>query len=171
MRIGVPTCKLEDTLDRVAALMIDQAATALVVLDEDADTRGWISEARLVHACLRSAQTFEVSPDPNGIAGAGKTSKVSHPLTAADIMDEEVPECPSDIPLAAAAQLMADAGVDHLFFLHHAGGRTWPSSVLSRRDLVRVLAGPEYIKGQGTAAPRPTPMDLFRQRHGMADKR
>ncbi len=86
-------------------------------------------------------------------------------------MDEDVPECPADIPLAAAAQLMADAGVDHLFFPHHAGGRTWPASVLSRRDLVRVLAGPEYLKDQGTAAPRPTPMDLFRQRYGMADKR
>jgi predicted transcriptional regulator len=161
MRIGVPTCKLEDTLDKVAALMIDQAATALVVLDEDADTRGWISETRLAAACLCSAQTFEVS----------ETSKVSQPLTAADIMDEEVPECPSDIPVTAAAQLMADAGVDHLFFLHHAGGRTWPASVLSRRDLVRVLAGPAYFKGQGTGAPRPTPMDLFRQRHGMAKDR
>jgi hypothetical protein len=67
--------------------------------------------------------------------------------------------------------LMADAGVDHLFFLHHAGGRAWPSSVLSQRDLVRVLAGPAYFKGQGTGAPRPTPMDLFRQRYGMAKDR
>jgi CBS domain-containing protein len=167
MRIGVPTCKLEDTLEVVAALMIDQAATALVVLDEDADTRGWISEARLAAAILCGAQTFEVSETSK----VSPSSKASHPLTAADIMDEEVPECPSDIPVAAAAQLMADAGVDHLFFLHHAGGRTWPASVLSRRDLVRVLAGPEYIKGQGTGAPRPTPMDLFRQRHGMAKDR
>jgi len=176
MRIGVPTCKLDDTLDKVAALMIDQAATALVVLDEDADTRGWISEARLVAAFLRSPQIFEVSPGPNARpgserAGTGEASNVSHPLTAADIMDEEVPECPSDIPVAAAAQLMADAGVGHLFFLHHAGGRAWPSSVLSQRDLVRVLAGPAYFKGQGTGAPRPTPLDLFRQRYEMAKKR
>jgi CBS domain-containing protein len=179
MRIGVPTCKLEDTLDKVAALMIDQAATALVVLDEEADTRGWISEARLVEAFLRNAQTFEDVGQPwvgttcgwPETSKVSPSSKVSHPLTAADIMDEHVPECPADIPLAAAAQLMADAGVDHLFFLHHAGGRTWPASVLSRRDLVRVLAGPEYLKDQGTAAPRPTPMDLFRQRYGMADKR
>jgi hypothetical protein len=34
-----------------------------------------------------------------------------------------------------------------------------------------VLAGPDYFKGQGTGAPRPTPMDLFRQRHGMAKDR
>ena len=155
MRIGVPTCKLEDTLDRVAALMIDGGHTAVVVLDEEADTRGWINERMLARAYEQAAARHEEASE----------------LAAQEVMDEHVPECPSDIPLAAAAQLMADAGVDHLFFLHHAGGHTWPSSVLSRRDLVRVLAGPEYIKGQGTAAPRPTPMDLFRQRHGMADKR
>ena len=50
------------------------------------------------------------------------------------------------------SQLMADLGVDHLFFLHRAGGRTWPASVLSLRDVVKALAGPEYIKGQGMHA-------------------
>lgn len=155
MRIGVPTCKLEDTLDKVAALMIDGGHTAVVVLDEEADTRGWINERMLAGAYERAAIAHENASE----------------RTAQDVMDEHVPECPSDIPLTAAAQLMADAGVDHVFFLHHAGGRTWPASVLSRRDLVRVLAGPEYIKDQGTAAPRPTPMDLFRQRYGLADRR
>lgn len=161
MRIGVPTCKEGDTLDKVAALMLDQAATALIVLDEEADTRGWINEVRLARAYLRVAQALEVSG----------TAKVSRILTAADIMDEDVPEAPSDIPLTAAAQLMADMGVDHLFFLHHAAGRAWPASVLGLRDLVRAMAGSEYIKSQGTAAPRPTPMDLFRQRHGAITKR
>ena len=81
-------------------------------------------------------------------------------------MHEQVPEFPAvDVPLAAAVQYMADEGVDHLFFLHHAGGRAWPASVLSWRDVVRVLAGPEYLRGQGAGAPRPTPMDLFRQRY------
>jgi predicted transcriptional regulator len=155
MRIGVPTCKLEDTLARVAALMIDGGHTAVVVLDGEADTRGWINERMLASAYEKAAVTHEDASES----------------AAQDVMDESVPECPSDIPLAAAAQLMTDTGVDHLFLLHHAGGCTWPASVLSRRDLVRVLAGPEYIKGQGTAAPRPMPMDLFRQRYGMASKR
>ncbi len=132
------------------------------MLDEEADTRGWINERILAAAYPRIAQTSEVS----GQAELGTTSKVSGALTAADVMDEDVPECPSDIPLAAAVEIMADLGVDHLFFLHHAGGRTWPASVLSLRDVVKALAGPEYIKNQGTAAPRPTPMDLFRQRYG-----
>jgi CBS-domain-containing membrane protein len=161
MRIGVPTCKETDPLDKVAALMLDQAATALVVLDEEADTRGWINEARLAQAYLQIASP---APDSELLAPAPCL------LTAADIMDEHVPEAPSDIPLTAAAQLMADMRVDHLFFLHHAAGRTWPASVLSLRDLVRAMAGPEYIKNQGTAAPRPTPMDLFRQRYGLPKK-
>ena len=72
-------------------------------------------------------------------------------------MDEQVPECPSDIPLAAAVRMMADLGVDHLFFLHRAGGRVWPASVLSLRDVVKALAGPEYIKNR--ALPRPSHAD------------
>jgi CBS-domain-containing membrane protein len=155
MRIGVPTCKLEDTIAHVAALMIDGGHTAVVVLDDEADTRGWINERILASAYERAAATDEDASE----------------FAAQDVMDEDVPECPSDIPLAAAVGIMADLGVDHLFFLHHAAGRTWPASVLSLRDVVKALAGPEYIKNQGTAAPRPTPMDLFRQRYGMANRR
>jgi predicted transcriptional regulator len=154
MRIGVPTCKLEDTIAHVAALMIDGGHTAVIVLDDEADTRGWIHDRTLASAYERAAATDE---DASGFA-------------AQDVMDEDVPECPSDIPLAAAVSIMTDLGVDHLFFLHHAAGRTWPASVLSMRDVVKALAGPDYIKNQGTAAPRPTPMDLFRQRYGMANR-
>ena len=54
MRIGVPTCKLEDTVAHVAALMIDGGHTAVIVLDEEADTRGWINEHILASAYARS---------------------------------------------------------------------------------------------------------------------
>jgi CBS-domain-containing membrane protein len=155
MRIGVPTCKLEDSLAHVAALMIDGGHTAVIVLDEEADTRGWVNERILASAYLRAAAAAE---DASA-------------ATVQDVMDEDVPECASDIPLAAAIEIMADLGVDHLFFLHHAAGRTWPASVLSLRDAVKVLAGPEYIKNQGMHAARPTPMDLFRQRYGLSSKR
>ncbi len=150
MRIGVPTCKLQDSLAHVAALMIDGGHTAVIVLDEDADTRGWINEHVLASAFAR--------------AGASENAAA---LVAQDVMDEDVPECASDLPLAAAVGIMADLGVDHLFSLHRAFGRAWPASVLSLRDVVKVLAGPEYIKNQGMHAMRPTPMDLFRQRHGL----
>lgn len=155
MRIGVPTCKVGDPVASVAAQMLEHGATALVVLDEDGDARGWISEERLAAAYLEADRL------PPG----------SSPLTAEQVLDERIPECPSDIPLASAVQIMADQGVDHLFFLHRAGGRAWPASVLALRDVVRALAGPQWIQDQGTAAPRPSPMDLFRQRHGLSQPR
>jgi CBS-domain-containing membrane protein len=154
MRIGVPTCKLQDSLAHIAALMIDGGHTAVVVLDEEADTRGWVNEHILASAYVRAAAVEDASS-----------------IAIQDVMDEDVPECASDLPLAAAVGIMADLGVDHLFFLHHAGGRNWPASVLSLRDVVKALAGPEYLKNQGMHAARPTPMDLFRQRYGLQNKR
>jgi CBS domain-containing protein len=118
MRIGVPTCKLEDTIAHVAALLIDGGHTAVVVLDDEADTRGWINERILASAYERAAATGEDASE----------------FAAQDVMDEDVPECLSDILLGAAVSIMADLGVDHLFFLHHAAGRTWPASVLSVRE-------------------------------------
>jgi CBS-domain-containing membrane protein len=155
MRIGVPTCKLEDSIAHVAALMIDGGHTAVVVLDEEADTRGWVNEHILASAYARVAAAAQ---DASSIA-------------VQDVMDEDVPECASDLPLAAAVGIMADLGVDHLFFLHRAAGRMWPASVLSLRDVVKALAGPEYLKNQGMHAARPTPMDLFRQRNRLSDQR
>jgi CBS-domain-containing membrane protein len=154
MRIGVPTCKLEDTVARVAALMIDGGHTAVIVLDEEADTRGWANEHILAAAYQQAATAHE---DAAAIA-------------IQDVMDEDVPECASDLPLAAAVGIMADLGVDHLFFLHRAAGRMWPASVLSLRDVVKALAGSEYLKNQGMHAARPTPMDLFRQRYRLSDQ-
>jgi len=150
MRIGVPTCKVEDAIAPLAQQMIDQGWTAIVVMDDDGDARGWINERMLAVAYTRGDQA------------AG--------LTAADVMDEDVPEAPADIPLSATVQLMADQGVDHLFFMHNAGGKSWPASVLNLRDVVKALAGPEYIKAQGMHAARPTPMDLFRQRYNLPKK-
>jgi CBS domain containing-hemolysin-like protein len=155
MRIGVPTCKLEDTLQQIAALFIEQGYTSIVVLDEDGDTRGWINEQMLAAAYPRAEKLPDDAPG----------------LSAADVMDENVPECPAEVPLEVALQIMADQHADHLYFLHRAGGRTWPASQVSYRDIVRALAGPDYVQGQGAAAPRLTPMDLFRQRNNLPPKK
>ena len=50
-------------------------------------------------------------------------------------------------------------------------GRVARSAFLNLHELVLVMARPEYIKNQGAAAPRPTPMNLFRQRYGLPSKR
>ena len=147
MRIGVPTCKVEDAVVPLAQQMLDQGWTAVIVMDEDGDARGWVNERLLAVAYAAGDRAAE--------------------LTVADVMDEDVPEAPVDIPLSASVRLMADMGVDHLFFMHNAGGKSWPASVLNLRDVVKALAGPDYIKAQGMHAARPTPMDLFRQRYNL----
>jgi len=151
MRIGVPTCKLEDSVTQLARQMVEQGWTAVVVMDEDGDARGWVNERMLALAYTTGDRASE--------------------LVAADMMDEDIPEAPADIPLTATVQLMADLGVDHLFFMHHAGGKMWPASVLNLRDVVKALAGPEYIRDQGMHAARPSPMDLFRQRYNLPPNR
>jgi CBS domain-containing protein len=150
MRIGVPTCKVEDPIVPLAQQVIEQGWTAVIVMDDDGDARGWIDERMLAVAYSHTSDASQ--------------------LTAGDIMDEDVPEVPADIPLSATVQIMADMGVDHLFMMHNAGGKSWPASVLNLRDVVKALAGPEYIKAQGMHAARPTPMDLFRQRYGLPKK-
>jgi len=155
MRIGVPTCKPGQPIDRLAAQMVEHGWTAVVVLDDEGDARGWINERMMAQGYVRQV----------ALSAGGS------PLTAADIMEEHVPQAGADLPLAAIVQLMGDLGVDHMFFMHHAGGRSWPASMLSLRDLVKALAGPEYIRHQGIHAQRLTPMDLFRQRYGLPGKR
>ena len=140
----------------MAALLIDGGHTAVVVLDDEADTRGWINERILASAYERAASMGEGHRPRICCAGCDGRARA---------------QCPADIPLGAAVSIMADLGVDHLFFLHHAAGRTWPASVLSLRDVVKALAGPDYLKNQGMHAARPTPMDLFRQRYGLAKTR
>lgn len=151
MRIGVPTCKPDDSIVPLAAQMLEHGWTALVVMDDEGDARGWLNERMLAEGYVRLAVLTAATPA----------------LTAADIMDEHVPDGPADVPLAAIVQLMADMRVDHMFFMHHAGGRTWPASMLNIRDIVKALAGPGHIQTQGMHAARPTPMDLFRQRYGL----
>lgn len=160
MRLGVPTCKVTDPIVSLAQQMIEQGWTAVVVMDDDGDARGWINERMLAVAYARLPQASE----------GAEATQISRGPAAGDIMDEDVPEAPADIPLTASVQIMADMGVDHLFFMHNAGGKSWPASVLNLRDVAKALAGPDYIKTQGMHAARPTPMDLFRQRYNLPKK-
>lgn len=150
MRIGVPMCKLDDDVIQLARRMVEQGWAAVVVMGDDGDARGWINEGMLAQAYAAGEHAAD--------------------WVAADVMDEDIPEAPADIPLAATVRLMADLAVDHLFFMHHAGGQRWPASMLNLRDVVRTLAGPEYIRDQGMHAARPSPMDLFRQRSKLPAK-
>ena len=94
-------------------------------------------------------------------------------LTAADVMTEDVPQLPSDIPLTAAALLMRDQGVRAVFLIHHDGGIHWPAAVLSYTHFLRHLAaqGEDDLSDLGIAAARQAPLDAFIEKRDAARRK
>lgn len=111
MTIGVPVCRDSETCAAVAARLAQQAGAqeVVVVLDDDGSACGWLTHAQL------AAQDLE---RPVG-----------------EVMDEEIPTAPPEMPAAAAAQLMHERGVAHLFLMHAWPGEPRPSAVVSLRDI------------------------------------
>ncbi len=103
MTIGVPVCRDSEPCAAVASRLAP--GSPVVVLDEDGVACGWLSYAQL--------------------AGEGAARP------AGEVMDEDIPTVPPDIPAEAAAQLMRDRGVGHLFLMHSWPGEPRPSAVIS----------------------------------------
>jgi len=144
MRVGVPTCREDAALAEVARLLVERNMGALVVLDEDGNAVGWVGEEHVARMMDGSAS-----------------------LVAGDLMEENVPIIPPDVPAAAAAQLMLDKGIRQLFVVHHAGGIVYPAAVFTLQDVIRVVGGLERAPGVGVGAERPSPIDLFKHRYGL----
>lgn len=142
MTVGVQTCPPETPVADVARLLLDKNLEALVVLDDEGYAAGVIGQDELARAYARSS-----------LDG----------LVAEDVMREGVPQVPPDIPLTAAAQLMADQGVRTFFLMHNAGGIIYPAAFISYRHLLRHLAArtDAELSDLGIAAARQAPLDVF----------
>jgi len=101
MTIGVPVCRDAETCGAVAARLTGEV---VVALDEDGMACGWATRDQLMAGCARPVD---------------------------DVMDEDIPTVPADIPMEAAAQIMRDRGVAHLFLMHDWPGERRPSAVIS----------------------------------------
>jgi len=152
MTVGVTTCPLGTLLSDIARLMVEKSLEAVVVLDEEGDARGFVGQNEALEAISR----------PNG-----------RDLKVEDVMSEDIPQAPVDIPIIAAAQIMRDLGVRVLFFMHHAGGIAYPAGILSYRHLLRFVAArsPEELNDLGIQAVRQSPMEAFIQRRDAAKKK
>lgn len=106
MTIGVPVCRDSETCGAVAARLTGEV---VVALDEDGMACGWATR--------------------NQVMEAGPTR------TIGEVMDEDIPTVPPDIPAEAAAQLMRDRGVEHLFLMHDWPGEPRPSAVISLKSI------------------------------------
>ncbi|MBM4422193.1 MAG: CBS domain-containing protein [Chloroflexi bacterium] len=117
MTIGVPVCRDSETCGEVLARLQSEGARGEVVvaLDEDGMACGWMSRER--------------------IAEADSTRAIG------EMMEEDIPTVSPSIPAEAAAQLMRDRGVDHLFLMHDWPGEPRPSAVISLKDIEKRLEG------------------------------
>jgi hypothetical protein len=118
MTIGVPVCHDTETCGLVMARLTQQksAAEVIVALDEDGMACGWALVAAL------AAEPAE--------------------RAVSEILNEDIPQVPPDIPAEAAAQMMRDRGVAHLFLMHDWPGEPRPSAVIALHAIeARLEAG------------------------------
>jgi len=149
MTVGVPTCPAETPVPHLARLLRDGTLEGVIVLDQEGHAVGMISPDELVKAYAYGDW---------------------HHLTAEQIMREDVPQVPPDIPLTAAAQIMRDQGVRVLFLMHHAEGIQWPAAMISYWHLLRYLAAQDHteLKDLGIRAEREAPLKTFMKRREAA---
>ena len=123
MHIGVVTCRADTPLLEAVNILLREHLESLVVLDERGHAAGLLGRTEAIAAYGRSSATTQACDT----------------LTAADIMRSDIPEIPSDIPAAAAAQLMLDQGVRDFYLMHHDGGISWPAAVFRVEDVLQHL--------------------------------
>ncbi len=152
MTVGVFTCPANTLVPDIARLMIEHGLEAVAVLDHEGHAVGMISQHELVQSYARED---------------------CRSLTAEQIMREDIPQIPPDIPLTAAVQIMQDQGVRVLFLLHNSDGIQYPAALLSYRHVLRHLAAqdPSDLKDLGIHAQRESPLETFVRRRDEARQR
>ncbi len=152
MTVGVQTCPMQMPIADIARLLLDKGLEGIVVLDEEGHGVGVINRDDLVRAYSRDDAAS---------------------LTAEDVMSEDIPELPPDIPLAVAAQIMRDRQWRVVFLLHNAAGIIYPAASISYTHFLRHLAAhsDDDLRDLGIKAERQPPLEAFKQRRDAARRR
>ncbi len=116
MTIGVPICRETETCAGVAARLA--AAQVVVALDDMGRPSGWATRDQLAQP---------------------PTTR-----TVAEVMNEDIPTVPPDIPAETAALMMRDRGVAFLFLIHAWPGEARPSAYVSRQTIEQRLSEGEH---------------------------
>ncbi len=142
MTVGVQTCPPETPAVDVVRLLLEKDLEAVIVLDVEGHAAGVVGREEMVRA----------------FANGGVEGK-----TAEQIMHEGVPQVPPDIPLTAAAHLMADQGARAFFLMHNAGGVIYPAAFITYKHFLRLIAArsDDDLADLGIAAARQSPLDAF----------
>jgi CBS domain-containing protein len=148
MTVGVETCAPDTPIVDIARAMLDRGFEEIVVLEEG-NAVGVVGQDDVIYAFKR--ENFRS-------------------LTAEDVMRENVPQIPADIPITVAAQMMHDQGVRVFWLMHAAGGIEYPAASISYKHLLRYLIAnnDEELKDLGLAAARKAPLEQFIERRDAA---
>jgi CBS domain-containing protein len=116
MTIGVPICRDTETCAEVAARLA--LAPVVVALDATGMACGWATRS-------------ELAQQPST-------------RTVAEVMNEDIPTVPPDIPAQAAAHLMRDRDLAYLFLMHSWPGEPRPAAYISREKIEQQLLEGEH---------------------------
>ena len=152
MSVGVATCAPETPIVEIARLLLEKGLEGVVVLGEEGHAVGFVGQDDLVQAYARDD---------------------CRDLAAEDVMRDDVPQMPPDVPLTTAAQIMRDQGVRVVFQMHQAVGVQYPAAALSYTHLLRHLAARSDAELQdlGIAAARKPPLNTFIEKRDEALRR
>lgn len=142
MTVGVVTCSPETSIKVIAQAIIEKEIEAVVVLASDGHALGIVGQEELVKAYTLG--DFEEK-------------------TAQQVMKDEIPQIPPDIPANAAVQIMQDSGTRVFYLTHHAGGIEYPAAEISYKHILKHLASQtkETPKDLGIRAERKSPLETF----------
>jgi CBS domain-containing protein len=151
MRIGVVTCQADTSLVEAVRTLLREDLESLIILGDNSHAVGMLSRREAVVVSGRS----------------GADMHDVRTLTAADVMNPDIPEVPPDIPATAAAQIMLDRSIREIYLMHHGGGASWPAAVLRYEDVLRYLSAESEadVADLGAGAPRPSPIEAFAERY------
>ncbi|MBI3160140.1 MAG: CBS domain-containing protein [Chloroflexi bacterium] len=153
MKVGVVTCLPDTPLADLVGVFLEGDVEAVAVLNTDRHCLGIVTQDDLLEAYIAG-----------DYAG----------LQAGDLLREEIPRVPPDIPLEAAAQIMRDRHVRVVYQMHHAGGWEYPAAVLTYRHFLRHMAaqsGLDDLSDLGLQAKRELPLDSFIRRRDTARRK
>ena len=142
MTVGVVTCNPNTSVKVIAQAILEKDIEAVVVLHKDGHALGIVGQDELV-------QAYTMGDYEN--------------KTAQQVMKDEVPQIPPDIPVNAAVQLMQDMGLRVFYLTHHAGGIEYPAAEIRYKHIIKHLASEseEEIKDLGIRAERKSPLETF----------
>ena len=152
MSIGVLTCSLDTPVVELTRILLKEDLEEAVVLNELGHAAGVVGRDELI----RAYSTGDYAD-----------------MVVEQVMRDDMPQIPPDIPLTAAAQIMQDQGIRILYLTHHAGGIEYPAAMISYKNMLRHMAmeSEEDLADLGIVADRELPLEAYAKRRDSARSR